>query len=195
MADRADRWLPAGLVSVTKPTVNEQKPDINATVNVSIDDSYLECTRVHETWAHVQHTGTEETMRTVSITEIRQDATRLIDEAERTHEPLLVVQRSRPAAYVVPASDYEAAERELRELRHRVFWQDVDEASAEHKRGEGVVYDDVDARIRDMGLEEEPAPKRPARRRRVSPAQPVTTASNGTAKPAGRARARERAAV
>lgn len=112
-------------------------------------------------------------MRTVSITEIRQDATRLIDEAERNHETLLVVQRSRPAAYVVPVADYEAAERELRELRHRVFWQDVDEAAAEHESGEGVVYDDAEALIRDLGLEEELAAKRAARRRRA--AQPITT--------------------
>jgi prevent-host-death family protein len=40
-------------------------------------------------------------MRIVSISDIRQDATRLINEAGRTHTPLLVIQRSRPTAYVV----------------------------------------------------------------------------------------------
>jgi prevent-host-death family protein len=104
-------------------------------------------------------------MRTVSITQIRQDATRLIEEAERTHTPLLVVQRSRATAYLVPAADYEAAEQELRKLRHQVFWREVDEAQAEHERGEGVVYDDGEALIGALGLEEA-APKRPARRRR-----------------------------
>jgi prevent-host-death family protein len=104
-------------------------------------------------------------MRTVSITEIRQDATRLIEEAERTHTPLLVVQRSRAAAYLVPAADYEAAEQELRDLRHQLFWREVEEAEAEHQRGEGVVYDDAEALIGALGLEDA-APKRAARRKR-----------------------------
>jgi prevent-host-death family protein len=111
-------------------------------------------------------------MRTVSITEIRQDATRLIDEAERTHTPLLVIQRSRATAYVVPAADYEALEQELRELRHQVFWQEVDEAWAEHERGEGTVYNDAEALIRDLGLEES-YPKRAPARRRKSRTAPV----------------------
>jgi prevent-host-death family protein len=93
-------------------------------------------------------------MRTVSITEIRQDATKLISEAERTHAPILVIQRSRAAAYLVAAADYEATQQELRELRRQVFWQEVDDAWAEHERGEGAVYDDVEALITDLGLEE-----------------------------------------
>ena len=112
-------------------------------------------------------------MRTVSITKIRQDATRLIDEAERSHTPFLVLQRSRAAAYVVPAADYEAMEQELRELRHRVFWQGVDEAWAEHEGGEGTVHNDVEALISDLGLEEA-APKRPVRRPRPSRAKAPT---------------------
>ncbi len=93
-------------------------------------------------------------MRTVSITEIRQDATRLIDEARRTHETIMVIQRSRPAAYVVPAADYEATQQELRALRHQVFWQEADEAWAEHERGETSVYDNAEYLIADLGLEE-----------------------------------------
>jgi len=136
-------------------------------------------------------------MRTVSITEIRQDATRLIEEAERTHTPLLVVQRSRATAYVVPAADYEALEQELRELRHQVFWRDVDEAWTEHERGEGTVYDDAEALIRDLGLEDGPAPKRQPRRPRPSrgAAVPSAAAGQGPAKPASRSRERERTAV
>ena len=110
-------------------------------------------------------------MRTVSITEIRQNATRLIDEAERTHTPLLVVQRSRATAYLVPAADYEAAEQELRDLRHQVFWREVDEAQAEHERGEGVVYDDAEALIGALGLKEA-APKRPTRRSQAFRSRP-----------------------
>jgi prevent-host-death family protein len=120
-------------------------------------------------------------MRTVSITEIRQDATRLIDEAERTHTPLLVVQRSRATAYVIPAADYEAIEQELRELRHQVFWQEVDEAWAEHERGESTVYEDVEDLIADLGLEQPVVKRRPTARAAAqhppAPKAPVAKAS------------------
>lgn len=35
------------------------------------------------------------------------------------------------------------------------FWQEVAEAEAEHQRGDGVVYEDVEALIRDLGLEKQ----------------------------------------
>ena len=100
-------------------------------------------------------------MHTASITEVRQDATKLIDEASRTHEPILVIQRSRPAAYLVAAEAFEAMERDLKDLRRQVFWRDVDEAWTEHERGGTTAFDDVEALIGDLGLEEplaEPAP-------------------------------------
>ena len=112
-------------------------------------------------------------MRIVSISDLRQDATRLINEAGRTHTPLLVIQRSRPTAYVIPAADYEALEQELRELRHLVFWNDVDEARGEHARGEGTVHDDVESLISDLGLED-PAPKRRSARPRKSRSRVAT---------------------
>jgi|SRR5579864_8066814 len=101
-------------------------------------------------------------MKVVSISAVRQNATQLITEAERTHTPFLVLRRSRAAAYVVPAADYEAVEEELRQLRQQVFWHDVDEAWAEHQRGEGIRYDDVEGLISDLGLEETAA-RRPSR--------------------------------
>jgi prevent-host-death family protein len=87
----------------------------------------------------------------------------LIDEASRTHEPILVIQRSRPAAYLISAEAYEAMEQDLKDLRRQVFWQGVDEAWAEHERGESTVYDDVEALISDLGLEEPFAERSPVR--------------------------------
>jgi prevent-host-death family protein len=101
-------------------------------------------------------------MRVVSITEVRQDATKLIDEATSTHEPILVIQRSRPAVYLVDAERYEAMERDLYELRRQSFWQEVDEAWAEHERGESPVYDNVESMIADLGLDESAEPPAPA---------------------------------
>ena len=102
-------------------------------------------------------------MRIVSITNIRQDATKLIDEAEHSHEPILVIRRSRPAAYVVAASDYEEMQRELRRLRHEMFWHDVETAEEEYRRGEAHAYENADELIAALDLKA-PAPKSRSRR-------------------------------
>lgn len=66
-----------------------------------------------------------------------------------------MVQRSRPAAYLVGAESYERMQAELRSLRHELFWQGVGEARAEHQRGESTTYPapDVEALISDLHLE------------------------------------------
>lgn len=92
-------------------------------------------------------------MQTVSITQVRQAATRLIDQVRRTHQPILVIQRSSPAAYLVDAAAYEALQHELRELRHQLFWQEVAAAQAEHRGGQTRVYDQADELIADLDLD------------------------------------------
>lgn len=92
-------------------------------------------------------------MQTVSITQLRQGATRLIDHVRRTHQPILVIQRSSPAVYLVDATAYEALQRELRELRHQLFWQEVGAARAEHRAGHTRVYDEADELIVELGLD------------------------------------------
>jgi len=93
-------------------------------------------------------------MRTVTITELRQEATKLIDETQRTHQPILVIQRSRPAAYLVDAETYEAMERDLRDLRRQAFWQEVIEGREKYRTGDTRVYEDADDLIADLGLAE-----------------------------------------
>ncbi len=92
-------------------------------------------------------------MKTVSITDVRQDATKLVDEVRSSGQPLLVIQRSKPAAYLVASEKYEEMEAELRRLRHEAFWHGVHEATEEYRRGEAKVYDDVEELIADLGLE------------------------------------------
>jgi prevent-host-death family protein len=92
-------------------------------------------------------------MHTVSITEVRQGATALINEAQRTHEPILVIQRSRPAVYLVDAETYEAMEREMKDLRYRAFWQEVGEARDEYRSSETRVYDAAEDLIANLGLD------------------------------------------
>ncbi len=92
-------------------------------------------------------------MRVVSITEVRQDATKLVEHIRETREPVLVCVRSRPAAYIVDAEAYEAMERDLKRLRHELFWRGVAESEAEHRAGLSGSYESADDLIADLGLE------------------------------------------
>lgn len=89
-------------------------------------------------------------VKVVSVTEVRQDATNLIREAQKSDEPLLVVQRSRPAAYLVGAAQFDALQAELRELRRAQLLRDVAEAEAAVQQGGLPAYEDVDALMADL---------------------------------------------
>lgn len=91
-------------------------------------------------------------MKIVNITELRQDATRLIEHAQATHKPVLVLQRSKPAAYLVAARAFEAIQEELRRLRHEQFWAEVAAAEAEYRAGKARAYEDAERLIADLGL-------------------------------------------
>jgi prevent-host-death family protein len=91
-------------------------------------------------------------MKVVSITDLRQEATKLVAYAQQTHEPVLVCVRSRPAAYIVEAETYDELRREIRRLRHELFWQGVAEAEAEHATGQSKSYASADDAIADLGL-------------------------------------------
>ena len=102
----------------------------------------------------------------VNITEIRQDATRVIREAQESGEPVLVVQRSKPAVYVVAVAQYEELLAELKQLRRTELLRDVAEAEAEIRLGGLPAYDDVGALMADLdaedGLGDGPGTRRPA---------------------------------
>jgi len=83
-------------------------------------------------------------VKVVSITEVRQDATKVIRHAQKSAEPVLVIQRSKPAAYLIGAAQYEAMQAELKALRRAELLRDVAEAEAEIRRGGLRVYDDVE---------------------------------------------------
>jgi prevent-host-death family protein len=91
-------------------------------------------------------------MKIASITDVRQDATNLIAHARTSHEPVLVMQRSKPAAYLVAADEYEQLQAEVRQLRHELFWQDAAEASAEYAAGKARRYDDAHTLVADLNL-------------------------------------------
>jgi antitoxin StbD len=103
-------------------------------------------------------------VKIVSITDVRQDATAIIRHAQETAEPVLVVQRSRPAAYVVEAGQFDAMREELRTLRHAQLLRDVAESESEIARGDYQASDSADALIASWAEPTRPRRARIARR-------------------------------
>ncbi len=95
-------------------------------------------------------------MKIVNITEIRQDATRVIREVQESGEAVLVVQRSKPAAYVVDARTYEALQVELKELRRAELLRDVMEAEAEIRHGDLPDYVDAETLMAELEADDIP---------------------------------------
>lgn len=104
-------------------------------------------------------------MKVVNITEVRQDATRVIREAQQTGQAVLVLQRSRPAAYVIGAAQYEALQDELKQLRRAELLRDVAEAEAEVRRGGLAAYEEIDTLMAELGPEDTVDPERELVRR------------------------------
>jgi prevent-host-death family protein len=92
-------------------------------------------------------------VKVVSITDVRQEATKLVELAQQTREPILICVRSRPAAYLIEAEEFEALQRDVKRLRHELFWRGVGEAEVEHRDGQSQTYESADALINDLGLE------------------------------------------
>jgi prevent-host-death family protein len=55
--------------------------------------------------------------RIVPITDLRQDATAIVERASATREPIVITQRGRPAAVMVGIEAYEQSQHELELLR------------------------------------------------------------------------------
>lgn len=53
----------------------------------------------------------------VPITDLRQDATAIVDRASTTREPIVITRRGRPAAVMVSIEAYERGQHELELLR------------------------------------------------------------------------------
>lgn len=83
-------------------------------------------------------------MRTVAITELRQRAAEVIEDAGTSDEPTVVLQRSRKAAYIVSPERFEQDQAELRTLRRALFMTEVREAEAEYAAGQPSHFDDVE---------------------------------------------------
>ncbi len=73
----------------------------------------------------------------VPITDLRQDATAIVDRASTTREPIVITQRGRPAAVMVSVETYERGQHELELLRL------LARGEREIEAGEGTDLDEV----------------------------------------------------
>ncbi|HEX7066951.1 MAG TPA: type II toxin-antitoxin system Phd/YefM family antitoxin [Candidatus Limnocylindria bacterium] len=89
-------------------------------------------------------------MKTIGITELRQRAADVIDEASSDDEPTVVLQRSKKAAYIVSPERFERDQRELGVLRRALFVAEVREAEAEYDAREGHEFDDVEGLLDEL---------------------------------------------
>ena len=83
-------------------------------------------------------------MKSVPITELRQRAAEVIEQAGTSDEPTVILQRSRKAAYIVSPERFEQDQAELRTLRRALFMTEVREAEAEYAAGQASQFDDVE---------------------------------------------------
>jgi PHD/YefM family antitoxin component YafN of YafNO toxin-antitoxin module len=95
-------------------------------------------------------------MKTTSITRLRTDTTKLVAELRSgADEPVLILQGSEIAGYLVSSKLWDRLMADLKRLRQRnreLFWEGVEEAEREVARGETTTYTTADELIAALGL-------------------------------------------
>ena len=89
-------------------------------------------------------------MKTIGVTDLRQRTAQILAELQQGDEPVAILQRSRPAAYLVSADQFEADRAELRAARRALFLREVREAEAEYEAGGSAAYGDVEELLSDL---------------------------------------------
>ena len=83
-------------------------------------------------------------MKTVAISELRQRVADVIGDVQASDEPTVVLQRSKPAAYIVSPDRYARDQQELALLRRQLFVGEIREAEAEYAAGDAHKFGNVD---------------------------------------------------
>jgi prevent-host-death family protein len=83
-------------------------------------------------------------MKTIPISDLRSRVAEVIDGLRSDDEPTVVLQRSRPAAYLVGRERYERDQAELSALRRALFVKEVREAEAEYAAGDAKHFEKVE---------------------------------------------------
>ena len=86
----------------------------------------------------------QRTMKTIPISDLRQRLPEVLEAVRTDDEPTIVLQRSRPTAYLVGTERYERDQSELSSLRRALFLHEVREAEAEYEAGEASHFENVE---------------------------------------------------
>lgn len=89
-------------------------------------------------------------MKAIAVTELRQHTAEILDSLRESDDPIVILQRSQKAAYLVDAKQYEAQLAELRTARRQLFMREVREAEAEYSAGKAREYADVDSLLAEL---------------------------------------------
>ena len=89
-------------------------------------------------------------MKTVPISELRTRIADVIADAAASDEPTIVLQRSRPAAYIVGPEHYERDQAELNALRRALFLSEVREAETEYQAGAAKTFEDMEGLLDEL---------------------------------------------
>ena len=89
-------------------------------------------------------------MKAIPVSELRQHTAEILDGLRESDEPVLILQRSQKAAYLVDAAAYEGQLEELKATRRALFLREVREAEAEYAAGQVHEFDDVEALLTDL---------------------------------------------
>jgi prevent-host-death family protein len=89
-------------------------------------------------------------MKTIPVSDLRQRVADVIEAVQGSDEPVVVLQRSRPAAYLVSTDRFERDQAELGALRRAVFLAETREAEGEYRAGVSHAYEDVEQLLADL---------------------------------------------
>lgn len=73
--------------------------------------------------------------RLVGISELRQDAARLLKRVQADREPWVILSRSRPVGVLMGPEAYEEMRERLRQLQEEALLHDVEASEAEFRAG------------------------------------------------------------
>jgi prevent-host-death family protein len=82
-------------------------------------------------------------VKSIPISDLRQRVAEVIDDVQASDEPIVVMQRSRPAAYLMSPEHFERDQNELSTLRRALFLSEVREAEAEYGAGDAKKFEDL----------------------------------------------------
>jgi antitoxin YefM len=82
-------------------------------------------------------------MRTLTVTEVKARLNELVDDAESTHEQIMITKHGRPAAVIVAAEDLESLQETLYWLSQPGIRESIAEAEADIEAGNTVSSDEL----------------------------------------------------